>query len=751
MHERNLGACRGPVFLCAVLFIGGCSKSDTPAGKGQSNESDANDALADAPEGWQEFLDWAEAQIQRAPPAVPLPDDPCLPKPRWPIVRLDEMLADADITCIWQPELSSSEALVTLGPFRSDRPGPDFRVEGRVDRELGPSTMLGIAGFHVQRENVGSISIEIRLPFGRHFDLMWSGCGRIRVPVPDNQGFWPLNIATDGLVDWSGPLDRIGLRSDGVGEGVIEIRSLRFLPRQDAFGQPTGVRRVQLDQETRSAIYAHCPATVKFSNVTLPARANLQVGLGHVFPDKPHQARARAPSNSAEKKSTETTDFEIIIEHDDQQTAVLNRRLEPGERWTDVSVGLEAWGGQTVSVILKTISGTFSSIALWANPVIYEPVDDPPCMVLYLIDTLAAKHVSLYGYERPTTPNISALAAKGVWFARAFCNSPVTVASVPDTQLSMPTERHGVYAASIAAPRELVTLAEALRAAGFATALFSTNAHAGPRQNMDQGFDHFIYRLGVGRQGFPDRTVPLEEVRQWLETHRDRPTFFYIHTTEPHAPYVPPEGFAGRFDPDYTGWVNGTIGPRGQPRGIDEAHPERDIDHMRALYDEEVLYADARFGMFLDLLGELRLRDRANIFLIADHGEELAEHGHWGHGPSLHTEVLHVPFVAAGPLITARGKVDVPVQLHDVMPTILALFDLPEPYALGGIRTTAISVSASCSMRSSRRGVGSSCIFTKKSWLKQAASRQASRYMTWRIPSTTRKTSSTSTAMWPGD
>ncbi|MFQ5806323.1 MAG: sulfatase [Phycisphaerae bacterium] len=672
------------VLLCAALLSSGCSGSDAPGPGNQQGASATNDPLGDAPEDWQEFLDWAEVQLKQTPPAVPLPINPRLPELKWPTVRLDEMLAEADITCVWQPEMSGSEALLTLGPFRSDRPRPNFHVTGRVDRELGPGTVLVISGLRVQREHVGSISIEIRVPFGRHFDLIWSGGGRIRVPLPDNQNFWPLDIATDGLVDWSGPLERIRLRTDGVGEGVIEIRTLRFLPRQDAFPGPTGVRRVRLDQETRNVIYTHGPATLKFSNVTLPERAKLQVGLGHVLPKRRRQARANAHSDSGQDGSTSLTDFEIIVEHDDRQTPVLNRRLEPGEHWTDVSVGLEAWGGKTVSLVLRTISPNFSSIALWANPVIYKPLDEPPCVVLYLIDALGAKHVDLYGYERSTTPNISALAGEGVWFAHAFSNSPVTVASVPDTQLSMPTERHGVRATSIAAPLELVSLADALRAAGFATALFSTNAHAGPRQAMDQGFDHFIYRLGAGWKGFPDRTVPLADLRNWLEVHRDRPKFLYVHTTEPHAPYVPPKDFAGRFDPDYTGWVDGTMDPRGQPQGFDEAHRERDIAHVTALYDEEVLYADARFGLFLDLLSDLRLRERADIFLIADHGEELMEHGHWGHGPSLHTEVLHVPFIVAGPSVTARGKVEVPVQLHDVMPTILALFGLPEPYELEG-------------------------------------------------------------------
>ncbi len=684
MHDGNLASHIGPAVLCAALLIGGCSKSDTAGGQDRQDTSAATDPLTNAPEGWQGFLEWAAAQIEQTPPAVPLPDDPCLPEPKWSVVRLDEQLADADVACAWQPAADSSKALVALGPFRSDRPGPNFGVKGRVDREFGPSRVLEISGFDIEREEVGSVSIEIHLPFGRHLDLIWSGAGRMRVPIPDNQGFWPLEIATDGLMDWSGPLDRIRLRTDGVGEGVIEIRSLRFLPRQDAFPEPVGVRRVRLDEEMRNVIYAHCPATVTFPDVTLSERAKLHVGLGHVTPDEHRQARTKPPGDSGEDERTGATKFRIIVEHQDRQTPVLNRRLELDEQWTDASVGLEAWGGKTISVTLEARSSSSSSIALWANPVIYEPLDDPPCVVLYLIDALAAKHADLYGYERLTTPNISALAAEGAWFARAFCNSPVTVASVPDTQLSLPTERHGVYAASIAAPLKLVSLADALRAAGFATALFSTNVHVGPRQGMDQGFDHFIYRLGAGWKGFADRTVPLEDVRHWLEIHRDRPMFVYIHTAEPHAPYVPPEGFAGRFDPDYTGWVDGSIDSRGVPRGVDEVHRERDIAHVTALYDEEVLYADTRFGMFRDQLGELGLRDHANIFLFADHGEELMEHGHWGHGPSLHTEVLHVPLIAAGPLVTARGRIDVPVQLHDIMPTILAFFDLPAPYALAG-------------------------------------------------------------------
>lgn len=663
--------------ILALAGVTGCSREESPAGsEGPSTPHVADDSAAGPPEDWADFLIWADHELGREPATVPFPAEVRWPEPRWPVLRLEERLAGAEVTCLWQPaEATSSEPLATLGPFRGDQAQANLSVSTQLDQHFGPVKLLTLTGFRVRREDVGSIAIELRVPYGRHIDLLWSAAGTIRLPLPDNQHFWTLSVATDGLTEWLGPLEELRLRTDGVGPGTIEVRSLRFLPRTETFPRPVGVRRVQVGRETRTALYAHCPVTLRFGGLALPPGARLQVGLGQ-------SGSAVAPGAAAHAATM--TEFEILVDDGTTSTTVFRRRLEPGEEWVDVAVGLEAWGGRTVSLTLRALSDAFGSVALWANPVIYQPVEDAPCFVLYLIDALGAKHMDLYGYERPTTPNISQLASEGVFFSRAFCNSPVTAASVPDAQFSLPTGRHRVYATGIPAPAELVSLAEVLRAAGFATALFSTNAHAGPRQGTDQGFDHFIDRVYCGPRQLCDRTVPLEELRHWLEVHADRPAYVYIHTAEPHAPYTPPPGFAGRFDPDYVGLVTGQTAVSGEPFGIDPQHRERDIAHARALYDEEVLYADARFGMFRELLAELGLASRTTIFLIADHGEELGEHGNWGHGRSLHTEVLHIPFVAAGPLVAARGRIDVPVQLLDLMPTVLDLLELPLPYALAG-------------------------------------------------------------------
>jgi arylsulfatase A-like enzyme len=271
---------------------------------------------------------------------------------------------------------------------------------------------------------------------------------------------------------------------------------------------------------------------------------------------------------------------------------------------------------------------------------------------------------------------------------------------VPDLLVSLPAERHGSYETSVGVPSELVTLAETLRAAGFATASFCTNVNAGPQQNMDQGFDVF-YEPTEG--WFQDRTIPLEAAERWLDHHADRPGFVYVHTAEPHGPYTPPEGFANSFDPDYRGPIDGSY-ERG--RGFKNASSERDLAHVMALYDEEILYADSRIGKFVESLERRGLTSRTNLFVTADHGEEFQQHGAWEHGMNLHNEQTRIPLVVAGPWVAHRGRIDAAVQLSDVMPTILDVLELPQPYPLAGQSLAALLRGEQAAASSDRRESG---------------------------------------------
>jgi arylsulfatase A-like enzyme len=176
--------------------------------------------------------------------------------------------------------------------------------------------------------------------------------------------------------------------------------------------------------------------------------------------------------------------------------------------------------------------------------------------------------------------------------------------------------------------------------------------------------------------------------------------FVYLHTAEPHAPYLPRAGFAGRFDPDFTGQL--PLQPRS---GFPIVRSVRDLERARASYDEEVLYADDRLGAFLAALDRLGVRPRATILVTADHGEELNDHGAWGHGPSLYEEVLRTPLVVAGAGIPPSGRIARPAQLYDVMPTILELAGVALPYALEGESLVPLLRDAAVGARASGRPI----------------------------------------------
>jgi arylsulfatase A-like enzyme len=674
---------RPPTWLAAALTsltILGCSDSGSaPEGPDKEAGSLAPTSntvlLAGAPEDFAEFLNWAENKLRVVPAPQPLPTQAKLSSAQWPIIRLaDHVFDDAVKRSTWAPRDHRPRPLAEIGPFRADdaasrffavRDAPAATPDGKA------SIKLIMGGFNVQCEELGRIDLEVTAPFGKHVTLKWAKAGEIPLPINSNSKKVLIPLLTDGLSEWGGKLSTIELISDGKGDGVVEVHKLRFMSKTDSYPAAIAQQRVRVHSEIQSAIYAHSPAEIRYGNVSLPEGAKLSVSI------------------AAESAKPDPVTFEVLVEFDGASESVLRETIEPGQSWKPVAASLEKWAGKTVAVILKSDCPIPETAALWGNPEIYQPVQDPPFVVVYLIDTLAAGHINLYGHGRPTMPVLSALGNQGAWFPQMVSNSPRTVESVADLMLSMTTERHGVHHNLNPAPVELVSLADAMRAAGFATASFVTNVYAGPRQNMDQGFDTFVDKIGFWWSDdaeLADRTVPLDDTMKWIDAHADRPRFMYVHTAEPHAPYTPPEGNRGKFDPDYTGPFAGNYRDPKQPNkpSFQQARNPRDIQHIAALYDEEINYADARLGQFLVGLRERGLLDKVSIFITADHGEEFLQHGAWEHGLNLHNEQTRVPLVASGPLVGNAGRVDAPAATVDIMPTILDLCGLPVPYELEG-------------------------------------------------------------------
>jgi arylsulfatase A-like enzyme len=282
----------------------------------------------------------------------------------------------------------------------------------------------------------------------------------------------------------------------------------------------------------------------------------------------------------------------------------------------------------------------------------------PPHILLVTIDTLRADRCSGYGYPQPTTPRLDALARQGVRVADAYAPMATTGPSHASMFTGLHPRAHGVVKNGYLLAPERRTLAEALRAAGYATAAVVSSFAVDAKFGLAQGFEVYDDDFpaegasvkqrrweGLAVAGGFDRRADAVGARaiSWLarERPRGRRFFLWVHYFDPHAPYDPPEPHKSRF---------------------------------RAAYDGEVAFADAELGRLLDALDDAGLRESTLVVVTGDHGEGLGDHGHQEHGLNIYEEAVKVPLAFRWPgRLPAGSIVPGPVSLVDLEPTLLQL------------------------------------------------------------------------------
>lgn len=307
-------------------------------------------------------------------------------------------------------------------------------------------------------------------------------------------------------------------------------------------------------------------------------------------------------------------------------------------------------------------------------------VTDAPSIIVITIDTLRRDHLSLYGYPRPTTPALDALAVESIVFERAVATSPWTKPSTASLFTGLHTSEHGAYGEFKVRPG-LRFLAEVLREHGYATAAFSGNPYVSPSYGLDPGFTRFDSMGGQTPKDYVDIRKILEKARFWLDAWGEEPIFLYLHTMNVHGPYRAPAEYRERFlDGPHESF------PFRNPIWIDIAERQRvergsevTDAHLRDLaahYDGAIAYTDAMLGGFVE---DLRLRgilDRSLLVITSDHGEELFDHGSFGHRRSLHAELVDIPLLLRLPGGRQGGlRISEPVSLIDLPITLLDLAD----------------------------------------------------------------------------
>ena len=335
---------------------------------------------------------------------------------------------------------------------------------------------------------------------------------------------------------------------------------------------------------------------------------------------------------------------------------------------------------------------------------------DGPSNVLFVVmDTVRKSHLSVYGYDRPTTPTLEAFAEEATVFEEAVAPAPWTL----PVHASMFT---GLYPSQHGATQEspylegATTLAESLSAAGHATACYSSNAWITPYTNLTDGFDDrdnffqvmpgdalsgplsrawramndsdalrrvadLLVKLGntaheyFAREGGDSKTPAIVDRVQEFVSRSEGEWFTFINLMDAHLPYHPPEEYADRFAPgvDSTEVCQNSKEFNSGARDIDDEEWEA----IRGLYDAEIAHIDHHLGRLFDWLRETGRWEETLVVVCADHGELHGEHDLYGHEFCVYDPLVNVPLLVKHPELGSGRDAETTVELQDLYHTVL--------------------------------------------------------------------------------
>ena len=313
--------------------------------------------------------------------------------------------------------------------------------------------------------------------------------------------------------------------------------------------------------------------------------------------------------------------------------------------------------------------------------------DLPPShFLLITLDTLRADRLGAYGYPRPTSPHLDALAARSALFRDVTCSMPTTLPSHLTILTGLAPDQHGVMQNGVVPTGEMLSVFELLRERGLETAAVVSSGVLEER---------FLQGLGLGQildddlekhsHQLPASTV-TDRALAWLEARGGRPFALWLHYFDTHEPYTPPASIARTFAGGYEGPLPDAIDGRLAATLNDPEQPLSAADrrHVSDLYDAEVAYLDSELGRLFAFLEQRGLWDSTLVVIVGDHGQALGEQGHWGHGEWLLEPIIKVPLIVRRPAQEHGGMIETPVETLDVAPTVAELFGLRLPDHLRG-------------------------------------------------------------------
>ena len=476
---------------------------------------------------------------------------------------------------------------------------------------------------------------------------------------------------------WFGPRDLAS----------IDILSITLIPKVANYAEAGAAARTEIRNRIyRQALYTHTPGRVEY-RVKIPEGGRLDFAMGVLREDVPVTFRVTAIPDGAGGS---------------EPTALFEEHYAVKEAWGQRFVDLAAFAGQTVTLGLEAESEAEGRIALWGAPTVTGGGQSPlPNVVFYVFAGGAADYMSVYGYNRRTTPTLERLAQEGVVFERAYSNSSWTLPSTASFMTSLQTSvtRGLPWDGNVnPVPAEAVTMAEHMHRAGYQPAVFTANPNAGTLSDLQRGVDlfredweDFSY---FGRNNHKESSKYLHEgFWSWREDYPRQPFWAHFQTTDTHRPYTdsPAPPFAGLFvtADQWESWSDSVqrLGEVGGHRPYSSAWDSTGISRTafysvaKGLYDETMAHNDYRLGQLIDRLKAEGEWENTLLIIGGDHSIRAG----WGLGlvdslpppwsePILRSTISRVPLMFVWPgHIEGGQRIAPPVSMIDVLPTLLDL------------------------------------------------------------------------------
>jgi len=301
-------------------------------------------------------------------------------------------------------------------------------------------------------------------------------------------------------------------------------------------------------------------------------------------------------------------------------------------------------------------------------------------VILITLDTLRSDHLSCYGYEKNTAPNISSLAEQGVLFENAITQSSWTLPAHASILTGVYPHEHGAEKWQTPINKRLPMLQEILKQEDYSTAAFISTVYVSEKYGFNRGFDIFDSSLMMEKQesnttyakGITDKAI------QWLKQN-DNKFFLWLHYYDIHHPFVYHDDidfeYFATIDPKTSTeltYLNWNIYP------YKLNHFENDKEKYLSLYDGEIFYVDFYVNKIFNYLRDQDLINSTIIIITSDHGESFNNHRLVGHDNFLYSDLINVPLIIYIPDIRPKVEKNL-VEIKDIMPTVLELLDVNKP------------------------------------------------------------------------